>query len=190
MFVCLDNTLGKNVWQGQQGSAVTISDYYAQTEPNINVALATNGSIADASSFYSTSFLPEAAINGDKGESISYGRVDSMWMASAVPEWLSVTFPEESWIGRMDLISMRDDYNVLRDPTLEDQVSLYGLKDFELYYYENGDWVLLESVTNNTDAWYQFSFPPVLTTAIKINVISTYHSTYARVVEFEAWGWA
>jgi hypothetical protein len=67
--------------------------------------------------------------------------------------------------------------------------SLYGLVDFQLQYWDGAQWVNVPggTVSGNNLVWRQFTFGPVTTTAIRINVTNALN-TWSRIAEIEAWG--
>lgn len=163
----------------------------------VNVALIANGGVATASSFYSGSlgsFAPSNAINGDrKGLNWGQGGVGNSggWNDNTTdvwPDWLQVTFPVAQTVDVVDVFSVQDNYLSPIEPTPGLTFTLYGLVDFQIQYWNGSAFVSVTggSVTGNNLVWRRVSFPPVTTTAIRLNVTAALAS-YSRAAELEVW---
>jgi len=156
----------------------------------MNMALATNGGVASASSTYNVNYPASGAINGDrKGLNWGAGGAWCDGTSNAWPDWLEVDFNGSMNIDEVDVFSMQDNYRSPVDPTPTMTFSYYGLKAFEVQYWNGTTWVDVPggSITNNTLVWRQISFSPVTTTKIRV-LISSALNLYSRVMELEAWG--
>ena len=99
----------------------------------VNVALASNGGTATASSSYSSNYGPAGAINGDR-RGFPWGS-DAGWNDStpnSFPDWLEVQFAGAQTIDEIDIFSVQDNYVNPAEPTAAMQFTQYGLRDFEL----------------------------------------------------------
>ena len=93
-----DTTSGGNQLQSvtleQSGGAPT--NRIQAVVPRTNVALATNGATATASSSLSSNYPPSAAINGDrKGLNVENGGIWVDGTSDTFPDWLQVSFSGE-----------------------------------------------------------------------------------------------
>ncbi len=178
-------------------SRVTEIEAYGNIPPPtpINVALASQGATATASSLYSSiygaGYYPaSAAINGDrKGVNAGY---DGLWVdgtSNSFPDWLQVDFSGSKIISEIDLFALQDDYLSPVEPTQTMTSSSYGLIDFELQYWNGSSWVAIPggTMTGNNKIWRKFTFSPITTTKIRVWITNA-PNNWSRVVEVEAWG--
>lgn len=163
------------------------------TVPRANVALAANGGTATASSLYSDvgySFSAAAAINGDRR---GLPTSSNMWHDAApgnsYPDWLQVDFNGTKVIDEVDVFSLQDAYASAGEPTPTQTFSLYGLRAFDVQYWNGTSWITVPggSITGNNLVWRKVTFPPVSTTRIRI-LITAAGDGWSRVVELEAYG--
>src|SRR6185295_3235404 len=92
-----------------------------------NVALASNGGVASASSTYSTGYAASGAINGDrKGVNWGAGGGWTDGTPDAYPDWLEVDFPVAKTIDEVDVFSVQDNYTAPIDPTPTLTFTKYG----------------------------------------------------------------
>ncbi|MGI8543943.1 MAG: hypothetical protein ACR2MD_10775, partial [Aridibacter sp.] len=63
----------------------------------------------------------------------------------------------------------------------------YGIRDFQVQYWNGSAWVTIQSVTQNINIWNQFNFSPVTTTRVRV-VITNALAGYSRLTEIEAIG--
>jgi RHS repeat-associated protein len=150
-----------------------------------NVALASNGAQATASSNYNSLFSAAGAINGDR----------RTWGSGA--GWNDATqnqYPDQWWvdfngpkrINEIDIFTVQDNYNSPQTPTLDMTFSLYGLVDFDVYYLNSsGGFSTLAAIRGNDRVWRRITFEPVTTTKILVHVYNA--KGYSRIVEAEAW---
>ncbi len=147
-----------------------------------NVAASAAGAIALASTTYNSTFLPDTTINGDrKGVTYWNDGTSDTW-----PDWLEVDFNGSKTINEVDVFTVQDNFQSPIEPTAAMTFSLYGIKNFDVQYWNGSAWVTLASATNNTLVWRQFTFTPVTTTKIRIFVTNGLNS-WSRITEVEAW---
>ena len=158
-----------------------------------NVALASNGGTATASTAFSGGFPASSVINGDR-KGLSWGSgggwqdgTDGVW-----PDWLEVQFSGPQTIEEIDVFSVQDTYTAPSEPTIGMTFTTYGLQDFVVEYWTGSAWEMVSggSVLNNTRVWRQFNFAPVTTARIRVWVTRALASR-SRLVEIEAyavWG--
>ena len=87
-----------------------------------------------------------------------------------------------------DIFTLQDAYNAPADPTPAMTFSLYGVTDFDVQYWNGGSWVTVPggSVSGNNLVWRKFTFPPLATSAIRVNVRKA-PVRYSRITEIEAY---
>jgi len=156
-----------------------------------NVALAANGAVATASSSATGSgFFTSGAINGNyRGP---WGNWVEGWndnTPNVVPDWLQVDFAGSKTIDEISVFSLHDNYTVENTPTETQTFTLYGLLNFDLQYWNSGSWVTVPggSVTGNNKVWRKFTFSPITTTKIRVNITAV-PDAWSRVVEIQAFG--
>ena len=156
----------------------------------MNVALASNGSVASASSTYSANYPASAAINGDRrGLNWGNGGGWSDATPNATPDWLEVAFNGAKVIDEVNVYSMQDNYSAPVEPTPTMTFTMWGLRAFDIQYWTGSAWTSVPgtAVTNNNLVWRRLTFAPVTTTKIRLNVTAALNG-YSRVMELEAWG--
>lgn len=154
-----------------------------------NVALASNGGTASASSVYSSGFPAQAINNGDRnGVNWGAGGVWSDATAKKYPDWAQITFNGVKSIEEIDVFSVQDDYTNPVEPTPTMTFSKYGLKSFKVQYWNGAKWVTVSGgqVSGNTLVWRKFTFPAIKTDRIRVSISSALGG-YSRVTELEAY---
>ena len=172
------------------GATATDSATVTVTAPTgaVNVALASNGGVATASSTYSAGYSAAGANDGDrKGLNWANGGGWNDATAGAYPDWLQVTFNGAKTIGEIDVFTVQDNYSTV-DPTALLTFSQYGITDFQVQYWNGSAWVDVPggSVIGNNLVWRKFTFSAITTDRIRVLVTGALYN-YARIVELEAW---
>jgi hypothetical protein len=192
-----------NMNYGQTGRYVRVqlagSNYLSLTEVQVwggaartNVALSSNGGIASASSQYNANFPVTASINGDRYNYYQPDNRFNNWHSGAgapKPDWLQVDFQGSKSIDEIDVVTLQDNYTNPINPTEATTFQSYGLKNYEVQYWNNGSWITLPggSVVDNNKVWRKFTFSPVTASKVRV-LISVTVDGYSRVMELEAWG--
>jgi Big-like domain-containing protein len=154
----------------------------------VNVALATNGSTAVASSVLS-GYPANDVINGER-RGANWGNgggwVDGtnvMW-----PDWVEVQFNGPQPIEEIDVLMVQDNYTAPSEPTLSMTSTKYALQDFVVEYWTGTGWAAVPggNVVNNAKIWRQFNFAPITTSRIRVWVTRALGGR-SRVVEIEAY---
>ena len=160
------------------------------TSARTNVALATNGSVATASSTYNLccGFTPAATIDGEhKGLNWMSG---GGWHSgtNALPHWVQIDFNATRTIDEVDVYTKQDDYANPIEPTEATTFSLFGLTAFDVQYWSGGDWVTVPggSVSGNNKVWKKITFSAISTTKIRV-LINGSVDGWGRIPEIEAW---
>ena len=150
-----------------------------------NVALPANGGVAVASSTYSSAFATANAINGDR-KGLAYWNDAT---PGSFPDWLEVDFNGLKTISEIDVFTVQDNFQSPIDPTLATTFTLYGLRNFEVQYWNGSAWVPVPggTITNNNLVWRQFAFAPLATTKIRVLVTSVADGAWSRITELEAY---
>ncbi|MBV9217545.1 MAG: hypothetical protein JO053_15365, partial [Acidobacteria bacterium] len=154
-----------------------------------NVALATNGGTASASSYSSGGYSPAGTINGDR-TGANWGN-DTGWndgTAYTFPDWLEVDFAGTKTIDEIDVFSVQDNYANPSQPTNTMVFTQYGLTSFDVQYWTGSAWATVPggSITNNNKVWVQVGFTAIATSKIRI-LVNNALAAYSRVTELEAW---
>jgi PKD repeat protein len=174
---------------GATGSAATIITVTAPVSSATNVALASNGGTASASSSYSSGFSPATTINGDR-KGFNLGSTGGWHDAtpSAFPDWLQVTFNAAYSIAEIDVFTVQDSYTSPADPTPGMTFSKYGITAFQVQYWNGSAWTDVPggNVTGNNLVWRKFTFTPITTNSIRV-LANAASDPYSRITEIEAW---
>jgi hypothetical protein len=154
-----------------------------------NVALASLGSVATASSTLSGSYPVTAINDGDrKGIGWANGGGWNDGTSGSYPDWVQIDFSGNKTIGEIDVFTLQDNNTNPSDPTPGMTFTLYGITAFDVQYWNGSSWVTVPngSVTGNNLVWRQFTFTPVTTGKIRV-VVNNSLASYSRIVEVEAW---
>ncbi|HHW01106.1 MAG TPA: hypothetical protein GXX36_16345 [Clostridiaceae bacterium] len=168
--------------------AFTAVKQAAEPEPGTNVAHLSNRAVATASSEYSVDYPAQSVIDGDRtGYYWGYG---GGWMdatADEYPDWVQIEFDSDYEIEVINVYTVQDNTSV--EPTLDMRFSTYGIKDFDVQYWDKSksEWITVPggSVRGNNKVWNRFKFEPVTTNKIRV-VVNNAAVNFSRIVEIEA----
>ncbi len=183
----------KAIATDNSGATTTSSAVSITVQPianRINVARASNGGVASASSVLGPQYPASGAIDGDrKGLNWGNGGGWNDGTPNASPDWLQVDFAGMKLIEEVNVFSMQDDYTAPVDPSPSMTFGLWGIRNFEMQYWDGSAWVPLPGgvVTNNNLVWRQTLFTPITTSKIRVFITGALNG-YSRVMELEAWG--
>ncbi len=153
----------------------------------VNVALASNGATATASSsYYAAGYQPPAAIDGRRSGAIR-GQLGTWEDASGgAPDWFQVTFAAPSTIDRVNVFSIQERHTAPVEPT-PTLTSYLAAENFDVQYWNGTAWVVVPGgqVVGNRLVWKQVSFAPITTSAIRI-VVTKVAGGITRLTEVEA----
>ena len=155
-----------------------------QSYINTNVALATNGGTASASSTFSAS-SPAYAIDGVIGASNS----SATWTDSTsgiFPDTWGVTFSGTQTIERVVVFSVQDGPSYTSTPSDTLTASANQLKDFTVQGWNGSSWDTLVTVTGNNLVKRAFNITPYTTTKLQV-VITAVGTVYSIIDEFQAY---
>ena len=172
------------------GNVVTVSNGAASSS-NVNVALASNGGVATASSTYSGPYgnFPVQSVNNGERKGVTWG-AGGGWnddTANIYPDWVQITFNGQKTIGEIDVYTLQDSLNNPIEPTPNQSFSLYGITSFDVQYWNGSAWVTVPggSITGNNLVWRKITFPPVATDRIRV-VVNASMDGASRITEIEA----
>ena len=170
------------------GSTSPILSQGVNATGSINVALASNGGVASASSTYSSGY-PASAINNNERAGTSPGN-GGYWndaTPNAFPDWVQINFSGSRTIDHAVVYSLQDNYTNPVEPGDTQTFSLFGVTDFTVQGWDGANWVTLGTVSGNNLVKRTVNFSSYTTDRIRINVTNALNS-WSRITEVEAWG--
>ncbi len=153
-----------------------------------NVALASNGGVATASSQYSAAF-PVAGVNNNERAGVNWGNGGG-WndsTSNSYPDWVEIDFNGSKTIDHVVVYTVQDNWQNPIEPTDTQTFSLWGVTDFTVQGWNGSAWVTLASVSGNNLVKRTVNFASTTTSRIRINVTNALAS-YSRITEIEVWG--
>ena len=153
----------------------------------VNVAAASNGGVATASSTYQDIYAPSKAIDGQRYGNWTSGGGWNDATGNTFPDWLQVTFNGVQSIGEIDVFGVQDAFGSAA-PTPTMTFTQYGLTAFQVQYWDGTSWTDVPggNVTGNNLVWRKFTFAPISTDRIRV-LVNDAPSGYSSIVEVEAW---
>ena len=164
-----------------QSDAIT-----ATTSASSNVALASAGGIATASS--TLSYHVVTSVNNDERTGGNYSSGLS-WVdatPNVYPDWVQINFSGAQTIDRVVLYTMQDNYTNPIEPTDTLTFSVYGVTGFTVQTWDGAAWVTQATVTGNNLVKRSVAFAPVTTDRMRLNVTNT-PTGYSYITEIAAW---
>lgn len=152
----------------------------------INVALASNGGVATASSTPAgTAYLPAYTIDGRRTGAVS--GVNGYWHDLAdgfAGDWLQVNFNGSKTITRAVVYTLQDNWQSPIEPTDTLTFAQWGITDWNIQGWNGTSWVTLATVAGNRLVKKTVTFPAFTTDRVRLNITNgLYLRSY--VVEFE-----
>jgi len=155
---------------------------------SVNVALASAGAVAFASSTFSGSFPVSAVNDGDRaGLNFGAGGVWRDATLSVWPDWVEIDFSSAPTIDRVIVYSVQDNSLTPVDPSDTMTFTLRGDTAFDVQTWNGSAWVTQGSVTGNNLVKRTVSFTATTTTKIRVNINAAANGGYALLAEGEAW---
>lgn len=111
------------------------------------------------------------------------------WSGSAVPAWISFTFPYPKTVSEIHVYTQKDAYNSDIEPYDGQTGSTYRMGSYQVQTWDGSVWVDQGSITSNTAIKRVFIFTPVTTLGIRI-YCTVAPTNYAKVMEVEAYNGA
>lgn len=174
-----------------------------QISSGTNVAAASHGAIATASSTHASGNYPVAAVNNGDRKAMNWG-AGGGWNDNTHGDYSSdivqVNFPGFNFLSTINVFTLRNNFQDNQTPpTLSEtfntcENSGFGITEFEVQYWNGSMWITLPGgiVRDNNKVWRQFVFPEVTASAIRVQVHGAVRFTnatnYSRIVEIEAFG--
>jgi len=156
-----------------------------------NVALATAGSVASATSSHSSGLYPvSGAIDGEhKGLNWGAGGGWNDGTRATWPDTLEVNFGVTRSIDEIRVYTLQNNWQNAVEPTETTSASAEGILDFTVEYWNGSAWVAVPggNVTGNDKAMRTFAFPTITTSKIRV-VVTNARNNWSRIVEVEATG--
>jgi hypothetical protein len=154
-----------------------------------NVALASAGATASASSVAGAAYAAAGVINGERAGA-NWGSANAGWKdgtADVWPDWVQVNFSGSKAIDRVVVFSVQDNWTAPVEPTDTMTFSQWGVRDFTVQGWNGASWVTLATVSGNTLVKRTVTFASFTTDRIRVNVTSALASA-TRITEIQAWG--
>ena len=153
-----------------------------------NVALASAGAVASASSSHSAGYDVSAINNGDRaGLNPGNGGYWNDATASSFPDWVQINFSGSKAIDRVVVYSLQDNYGAPVEPTDTQTFAYFGLTDFTVQGWNGSAWVTLATVSGNNLVKRSANFATFTTDRIRVSVTGA-RDGWSRITEVEAWG--
>jgi uncharacterized delta-60 repeat protein len=153
-----------------------------------NVAAASAGGVASASSQFDSHF-PVSAVNNNERAGAGWGNGGG-WAdgtLDAYPDWVQVDFSGTKTIDRVVVYTLQDNYASPAEPTDAMTFTQYGIVDFTVEAWNGTAWFPVASATGNNLVKRTLDFDAVATTKIRVRVTRALASI-SRITEIEAWG--
>jgi hypothetical protein len=160
----------------------------SSTQQPVNVALASNGGVASASSQYSGDYPISAINNGERaGVNWSAGGGWADGTLNQFPDWAEIDFNGTKSIDKVVVYTVQDNWQSPVEPTDTMTFTQYGVTDFSVQGWDGSQWQTLATVTGNNLVKRTVTFAAFTTTKIRIVVTGALNSL-SRITEVEAWG--
>jgi hypothetical protein len=173
---------------GSTSSALSQVVNSAGPAQSINVALASNGGVASASSTFSGNYPASAINNGDRaGLNFGAGGVWKDGTLGAFPDWVEIDFNGTKTIDHVVVYSAQDNSRTPVDPSDTLTFTKRGLTAFSVQTWNGSAWVTQGSVSGNNLVKRTVSFAAVATAKIRVQINSVAGGSYSYVTELEAW---
>ena len=156
---------------------------------SINVASATNGGVASASS----TLRPANAViyvNDNQRSGAGWSTGGGGWADAtpgAFPDWVEIDFNGQETIDHVVVYSVQDNFQNPVEPTDAMTFTLYGLTAFDIQGWNGASWVTLGSVSGNNLVKRTVAFPAYTTNRIRIVANGVADGKWSRIAEIEAW---
>ncbi len=191
--------LGVNAQDGGvfplEDNAVVVEDFTVPCECSLpsltNYAASANGGSATASSFHpDRNYMPSGAIDGDAiGLNWENNGGWNDGTRGEWPDWLEVAFNGSKTINQIRVYTLQNDFHNPVQPTFTTPADLYGIRDFDVQYWDGLQWVTVPggNVLGNDKAMRVFLFSDVTTTKIRV-LVNMGRVHFSRITEVEAFG--
>jgi hypothetical protein len=168
--------------------SAALSQTINDAAPSANVALASVGAVASASSTLSGSYPVSAIINGDRaGKKYSMGGVWRDGTQSVFPDWVEIDFSASQTIDHVIVYSVQDNLLTPVDPSDTMTFTKRGMTAFSVQTWNGSAWITQGTVTGNNLVKRSVSFPATSTSKIRILLNASADGQYSYLAEVEAW---
>ncbi|BBJ22708.1 fibronectin type III domain-containing protein [Candidatus Nitrotoga sp. AM1P] len=153
-----------------------------------NIALASVGAVASASSTHSSAY-PVGAVNDNLRTGATWAKGGGWNDATfnTQPDWVQINFNGTQTIDRVVVYTLQDNYINGIEPTDTLTFKNEGITGFTIQGWDGSAWTTLATVSGNNLVKRTLSFTAFTTDRIRVNVTSVL-AGYSRIVEIEAWG--
>ena len=153
---------------------------------SVNVALATNGGVATASS--TMAGHPVATVNNNErtGGNWSNGTSWADNTAHIYPDWVQINFSSVKTVNKVVLYTLQDAYASPLEPTDTMTFAQYGITGFTVQTWDGANWVTQATITGNNLVKRTVNFAAVATDRIRVNVTASPDGS-SYITEIEAW---
>jgi hypothetical protein len=154
-----------------------------------NVALASGGATAVATSEYNASYPVSAVIDGNRnGKQWGAGGGWNDATADAYPDSAQVNFNVSQTIDEIDVATLADNYLSVLNPQEDTPATLYAIRDFDVQYWDGSTFQTVTGghIVGNNKALRRFIFSPVSTDKIRV-LVSNAGASFSRITEIEAY---
>ena len=175
-------------YEGDTNYGPTTSAVLTEDVQEKNVALASTGATATASSTTSDLYPPSSLINGDRA-GLNWGNGGGWKDANinAFPDWVQIDFNGSKTIDRVVVYSLQDVPGTPVEPTDTLTFANYGATAFSVQGWDGGAWITLATVTGNNLVKRSVAFTPFTTERIRVQIDGAL-SGWSRLTEIEALG--
>jgi len=137
----------------------------------VNVALASRGASARASSEHPSGLYPADSILAGytAGDRWARGGGWNDATEGQFPDWVEVVLPRPVTIMAVRLITLQP-------------APQYGIRDFEIMGQKGGDWVRLAEIRDNDEAIVTFGVPAIRTDRVRVVVHGSNDDAYSRII--------
>ena len=158
--------------------------------PRTNVALASNGATASASSEYDAARAAGGVNNGDR-KGLNWESGGGGWNDNThgvFPDWWQVNFGASKTIREVRVFTIQDNFSNPSEPTDGMTFTQYGVTAFEVQYWNGSGWATVPggSVTGNNRVKRTFTFAPITTDRVRVLVHNALAS-FSRLAEVEVY---
>ena len=105
---------------------------------------------------------------------------------------MQITFNGTQTITEIDVFTVQDNRGAPVEPTSLMVIRQWGITSFYVQYWNGSGWAFVPggTVFNNTLVWRKFTFAPITTDRIRVQVSaaqSLLGGNYSRITELQAW---
>lgn len=156
-----------------------------------NLALATNGGVASASSELTSGGRTYHVYYANDGELTGLGDLHHYWNSDpfgVLPQTFVIDFSANAIISEVVLYSLQDTYLSPHQPEEGEIFTLFGIVDYTIDYF-NGSWHTAQTITGNNLLIARTILNSQFTgTKVRITINAVADAAFARIVELQAFG--